>query len=91
MIEEARRRTERARAVALGEHKFAPIPWDDYRGFPAAIDIRKIVATNVAPISHGGSTLIAGGQGGAGSAALPMEMFRKALIAFADQAKGEAQ
>ena len=86
---EARRRTESARAVSLGEHNFAPIPWDEYRGFPAGIDVRKVVALNQAPTSHGGSTLKKGGQGGAGAVILPMEMFRKALIAFAQQVRGE--
>lgn len=81
-FEEARRRIERARDVALGEHTFAPIPWDNDRGFPAAIDVRKVVGLNQAPISHGGSTLRAGGQGGAGAAELPMDMFKKALIAL---------
>lgn len=88
-FEEARRRTESARAVALGEHTFAPIPWDGYRGFPAGIDIRKIVMLNQAPTSHGGSTLIKGGQGGAGASVLPMELFKNALISFSKKMEAE--
>ena len=80
-FEEARRRTERARSLSLGEHKL-PVPWDGNRGLPCAIDVRRVVAQNQAPISHGGSTLKNGGQGGAGSAELPMEMFRQALMAL---------
>lgn len=84
---EAKRRTEAARAVCLGEHKFAPIPWDDFRGFPVGVDMRKVVGLNVLPTSHGGSTLAVGGQGGVGSAEFPMECFKKGLIAFSEIAK----
>lgn len=84
---EAKRRTEAARAVCLGEHKFAPIPWDDFRGFPVGVDMRKVVGLNVLPTSHGGSTLYKGGQGGVGSAELPMECFKKGLIAFSEKVK----
>lgn len=78
-IAEARDRTEKARAVSLGEHTFAPIPWDDFRGFPVGLDARKVVGYNILPISHGGSALKRGGQGGAGAAELPMECFKDAL------------
>lgn len=81
---DAKDRTERARAVSLGEHTFAPIPWDDYRGFPVGVDIRKVVGLNVLPISHGGSALKTGGQAGAGAAELPLECFKKAVIGVAD-------
>ena len=77
-FEEAKRRTERAKAVSLGEHRF-PVPWNKGEGLPCGIDIRKVVALNQPPISHGGSTLKVGGQGGSGSAELPIEMFKQAL------------
>lgn len=83
---DAKDRTEKARAVSLGEHTFAPIPWDDYRGFPVGIDARKVVGYNILPISHGGSALKTGGQAGAGAAALPLECFKQALLAIRDQA-----
>lgn len=76
---EAKQRTERAKAVSLGTHNF-PVPWNNSEGLPCGVDVRKVVALNQAPISHGGSTLKTGGQGGSGSAELPMEMFKKALI-----------
>lgn len=82
---EAKRRTEDARAVCLGEHMFAPVPWDDYRGFPVGVDMRKVVATNTTPTSHGGSTRLVGGQGGAGAAPIPMDCFKKGLKAFSEQ------
>ncbi len=82
---DAKDRTERARQVSLGEHTFAPIPWDDYRGFPVGVDIRKVVGLNVLPVSHGGSALKTGGQAGAGACELPLECFKKAVIGVADE------
>ncbi len=78
-IEDARDRTERARAVSLGEHTFGKIPWDGFRGYPVGIDVRKVVELNILPISHGGSGLKTGGQAGAGAAEIPMECFLKAV------------
>ena len=79
---DAKKRTEDARAICLGEHKFAPVPWDDYRGFPVGVDMRKVVATTILPTSHGGSTRLVGGQGGAGSILIPSECFKQGLRAF---------
>ena len=78
-FEDALERTTKAREVSLGEHTFAPIPWDNYRGFPVGVDIRKVVGLNILPISHGGSALKTGGQAGAGAAELPIECFKKAV------------
>lgn len=86
-FQDAKDRTERARKVSLGEHTFAPIPWDDYRGFPVGVDIRKVVGYNMLPISHGGSALKMGGQAGAGAAELPMACFREAVIGVVEEIK----
>ena len=83
---EAKSRTEKARAVSLGEHKFAPVPWEDMAGFPVGVDARKVVGYHILPISHGGSALRAGGQGGAGAAELPVECFKGALRGIYEQA-----
>ena len=83
-FEEALSRTEKARKVSLGEHTFAPVPWNDYKGMPVGVDVRKVVGYNVLPISHGGSGLKTGGQAGAGAAELPMECFKKALVGVAE-------
>ena len=83
---DAKERTEKARAICLGEHTFAPIPWDDYRGFPVGMDARKVVGYNILPISHGGFALKKGGQGGAGATELPVECFKKALVGIYEQA-----
>lgn len=84
-LKDAKERTERARSVSLGEHSFNQVPWDDFKGSPVAIDIRKVVAFQMLPISHGGSGLKKGGQAGAGSCELPMECFKKALQGVADE------
>lgn len=88
-FEEARQRTDNARAISLGEHKFAPIPWDDFRGFPVGVDMRKVVGLNILPTSHGGGTLKIGGQGTVGSALFPMECFKKALVTFSTKIQNE--
>ena len=87
--DEALARTEKARAVSLGEHTFAPIPWNDFKGFPVGVDARKVVGKNIRPVSHGGSALKTGGQAGAGACDIPMEPFKKALIALYEQITGE--
>ena len=84
---EARSRTQKARTVSLAEHTFAPVPWENYAGFPVGVDARKVVGCNVLPISHGGSALRAGGQAGAGAAELPLECFKEALRGIAAQAR----
>ncbi|NMA66225.1 MAG: DUF1116 domain-containing protein [Clostridiaceae bacterium] len=86
---DAKKRTEDARAVSLGEHTFAPIPWDNYRGIPVGVDMRKVVATNIVPTSHGGSARLEGGQGGAGSVLVPLECFKEGLKAFFEMVGGK--
>ena len=86
---EAKSRTEKARAVSLGEHTFAPVPWEDMAGFPVGVDARKVVGYNILPISHGGSALRVGGQGGAGAAELPVECFKESLRGIYAQAQEE--
>ena len=87
--DQALERTEKARAVSLGEHTFAPVPWNDFRGFPVGVDARKVVGKNIRPISHGGSAHRMGGQAGAGACDIPMEPFKKALTALYEQITGE--
>lgn len=84
---EAKKRTEDAREVSLGEHMFAPIPWDDYRGFPVGVDMRRVVAKCIVPTSHGGSARLEGGQGGAGAVLVPMDCFKQGLRAFYHQVR----
>lgn len=88
-LEDARERTNRARTVSLGEHSFNQVPWDDFKGSPVAIDVRKVVAKNTLPISHGGSGLKKGGQAGAGSCELPLDCFKEALRGVAETVLAE--
>ena len=55
------------------------------------LDARKIVGLNILPISHGGSALKKGGQGGAGAAELPLECFKSALRAIHKEALTQAE
>ena len=73
--------------ITFAEHKFFSIPSLDFRGTPTGIDIRKVVKTGVAPnINTGIAHKRAGiGQIGAGLVVLPLELFNKALRAFADK------
>lgn len=87
---EARRRTGDARQVCLGEHEWAPTPWDDFRGPPVGVDMRKVVSTGLVPTSHGGSVHVNGGQGGAGSCPFPLDCFKQGLKAFFETVKGMA-
>lgn len=87
-FEDAKKRTEDAREVSLAEHMFAPIPWDDYRGIPVGIDMRKVVALNITPTSHGGSAKLDGGQAGAGAIFVPIDCFKQGLRAFYEVVRG---
>jgi len=86
---DAKQRTDDARAVSLGEHKFVTIPWDDNKGLPVGIDMRKVIGLNILPTSHGGGTLRCGGQGTMGSVKLPMACFKKGLEAFTMKLRNE--
>ncbi len=85
---EAQRRTNDARQICLGERNWATIPWDNFRGLPVGVDMRKVVATGIVPTSHGGSVHLDGGQGGAGSVSIPLDCFKQGLKAFSEQIKG---
>jgi len=71
--------------ITIGENNVYQIPYFDFRGTPTGIDIRKVVEKNVAPfIDTGVAHKNAGvGQVGAGLIDAPMEVFKKAVVAFA--------
>ncbi len=73
--------------IALGENNVYQIPALDFRGTPTGIDIRKVVSKNLPPfIDTGVAHKDPGvGQVGAGLCDAPMEVFKKALVAFADK------
>jgi hypothetical protein len=71
--------------ITVAEHKTFTIPPLDFRGTPTGIDIRKVVELGITPrintgIAHRQPGI---GQVGAGLVRPPMEIFEKALVAFA--------
>jgi hypothetical protein len=75
--------------ITYTEHKYFTIPPLDFRGTPTGIDIRKVVEKGITPrINTGIAHKEAGvGQIGAGLVRPPMEMFKEALVAFAERYK----
>jgi hypothetical protein len=73
--------------ITFAEHKSFTIPPLNFRGTPTGIDIRKVVETGITPrvntgIAHKEPGI---GQIGAGLVRPPMEIFEKALVAFAEK------
>jgi len=71
--------------VTIGENNVYQVPYLNFRGTPTGIDIRKVVEKNIPPfidtgIAHKEPGI---GQVGAGLVDAPMEVFKKAVIAFA--------
>ncbi|HSB90834.1 MAG TPA: DUF1116 domain-containing protein [Anaerolineales bacterium] len=75
--------------ITVAEHKVFTIPPLDFRGTPTGIDIRKVVELGITPrINTGIAHRQPGvGQVGAGLVRPPMEIFEKALVAFAEKYK----
>jgi len=72
--------------ITYAEHKYFTIPPLDFRGTPTGIDIRRVVEKGITPrINTGIAHKEPGvGQIGAGLVRPPMEMFKEALVAFAE-------
>lgn len=70
--------------IVHGEHSVFTIPQLNYRGVPTGIDVRKIVAAGVTPITNTGIAHRDGvtGQIGAGYVRTPMACFEEALTAL---------
>jgi len=75
--------------IAIGENNVYQIPFLDFRGTPTGIDIVKVTEKNLPPfIDTGVAHKKPGiGQVGAGLVDAPMEVFKKAVIAFAKKYK----
>jgi hypothetical protein len=73
--------------ICFTEHKYFTIPPLDFRGTPTGIDIRKVIEKGITPrVNTGIAHKDAGvGQVGAGLVRPPMEMFEKALVAYAEK------
>lgn len=84
-IADAVQQSKEMKAICVGINHNYPIPLLDFTGPPIGIDIRKVVETGITPVLHGGIISKKGGQIGAGMARMPMELFKEALFAFAEQ------
>jgi hypothetical protein len=81
----AREYTLQMYEITLAEHPVYRLPALDFRGAPALIDLRRVIATGILPIIDTSITHRKAGFGmiGAGLVHPPMECFAKALEAFA--------
>ncbi|MDP1603384.1 MAG: DUF1116 domain-containing protein [Legionella sp.] len=77
-------RSESMRAICISEHPHFLIPALAFRGTPCGIDVRKVVATGLAPLVNTGvaSRIPGAGQIGAGTQRLPLACFRQANAAL---------
>ncbi len=73
--------------VTVGENNVYQVPYLNFRGTPTGIDIRKVLEKNVLPfidtgIAHKDPGI---GQVGAGLVDAPVEVFKKAVVKFAEK------
>ncbi len=78
-------RSQLMAAITLARHEHYLIPALDYQGSPLGIDIRKVLATGIEPVIHGGMISRSGKRLGAGVAHVPIACFTSALQGFAAQ------
>ncbi len=75
--------------ITWSENKNYTIPFLNFRGTPAGVDVRKVIETGILPIITTGIAHKERGKGqiGAGITTPPQECFEKALIALSDAYK----
>ncbi len=73
--------------ITAAEHKHFTIPPLDFRGSPTGIDLRKVIELGIAPRVNTGIAHREPGVGqiGAGLVRPPMEIFERALVAYAEK------
>ncbi|NJL28006.1 MAG: DUF1116 domain-containing protein, partial [Thermoanaerobaculia bacterium] len=73
--------------ITATEHRHFTIPALEFRGTPTGIDLRKVIELGIAPrINTGIAHREAGvGQVGAGLVRPPLDVFERALVAFAER------
>ncbi len=86
-VKESVERTLAMYEITIGENNVYQIPFLDFRGTPTGIDVVKVVEKGIPPfIDTGVAHKKPGvGQVGAGLVDAPMEVFEKALEAFAEK------
>lgn len=77
--------TKEMENICITKNPNYSIPNLDFEYLPAGIDIRLVLKTGIAPAIHGGMFSHDGGLIGAGMARVPMECFKKAMVAYADK------
>ncbi|MGO9645657.1 MAG: DUF1116 domain-containing protein [Candidatus Bathyarchaeia archaeon] len=79
--------TKKMYEITQTKHRYFLIPFLDFQGTPTGIDIRKVVRFGITPtVNTGIAHKLPGiGQIGAGTAAFPMELFKKALKSYAER------
>ena len=82
-LKDAVAQTREMEKICVKKNYNYPIPNMDFDFLPVGIDIRKVLATGISPVIHGGMFNKEGGLIGAGMARIPMECFEKAMRAFA--------
>ncbi|WP_069807286.1 DUF1116 domain-containing protein [Vulcanisaeta thermophila] len=78
--------TNKMYQITHTKHKYFRIPYLSFQGTPVGIDIRKVLKTGIEPtLNTGIAHKEAGiGQIGAGIVQIPIEAFKKALVAYAE-------
>lgn len=82
-LKESIAQTQEMENICITKNPNYSIPNLDFDHLPVGIDIRLVLKTGICPTIHGGMFSHDGGLIGAGMARVPMECFRKAMIAFA--------
>ena len=71
--------------ICVGNNPNFAIPALNGRGSPMGIDMRKVLSSRIVPIINTAIAHKEGGQIGVGNAKVPMEAFKKALVAFNEE------
>ncbi|MGC5326065.1 DUF1116 domain-containing protein [Brevibacillus sp. SYSU BS000544] len=86
-VEDALSYVKKMYEITWTENKNYTIPFLNFRGTPAGVDIRKVIETGILPMITTGIAHKERGRGqiGAGITTPPMECFEKALLAFSEK------
>lgn len=79
--------TNKMYEITYAKHKYFQIPYLNFQGTPTGVDVRKVLKTGITPtINTGVAHKEAGvGQIGAGIVSFPIELFKSAFKAYAEE------
>lgn len=89
-LKDAVAQTREMEKICVKKNYNYPVANMDFDFLPVGIDARKVLATGISPVIHGGMFNKEGGLIGAGMARIPMECFEKAMAAFMEAYGQEA-